>query len=109
MERGLCRISNFENRTTTGRAIAILLTEIKIEKRYGNIGADVHMYTVQGGGATLWQKIGPLRGEGPRGQYLFCTTLKVLLSTWPFLWYIYVPQFRILSRIHLISYKIWHF
>ena len=28
----------------------MLMTEIKIEKRYGNIGADVHMYTVQGGG-----------------------------------------------------------
>ena len=53
MERGLCRVSNFENRTTTGRAIAILMTEIKIEKRYGNIGADVHMYTVQGGGYTV--------------------------------------------------------
>ena len=76
MERGLCRISNIENLTTTGRAIAMLMTEIKIEKRYGNIGADVHMYTVQGGGATLWQKIGPLRGEGPRGQYLFCTYFK---------------------------------
>ena len=33
MKRGLCRLSNFENRTTTGRAIAILMTEIKIEKR----------------------------------------------------------------------------
>ena len=34
MKRGLCRPSNFENRTTTGRAIAMLMTEIKIEKRY---------------------------------------------------------------------------
>ena len=34
------------------------------------------LYTVQGGGATLWQKIGPLRREGPRGQYLFCTYFK---------------------------------
>ena len=35
MKRGICRLSNFENRTTTGRAIAILMTEIMIEKRYG--------------------------------------------------------------------------
>ena len=37
MKRGLCRLSNFENRTTTGRAIAILMTEINIEKRYGAV------------------------------------------------------------------------
>ena len=38
MKRGLWRLSNFENRTTTGRAIAILMTEIKIKKRYGRTG-----------------------------------------------------------------------
>ena len=46
-----CRISNFENRTTTGRAIAILMIQIKIENATvldRNIGTDCKEWA-QGG------------------------------------------------------------
>ena len=81
-----------------------------VSQRVRGRGPCVHWLQGEGGGGyTVAEDWTTERGGGRVDHIFLALTSKVLLSTWPFLWYIYVPQFRTLSRIHLILYKICHF
>ena len=72
MKRGLCRLSNFENLSTTGRAIVMLMTEIKIEKRYGaRILALTFMFLLRIGDLVV--SVSACRLVDPSSSLTLCT------------------------------------